>query len=199
MFPRSPLSLPRFVHLHFSGICTRLASYTHQIEFVTLPRSLAIHTSCPQLDSSTSAISVVARAALLPCILSITVRVKDTEGRPIRNQTIDVSESFTISTFSVNSPFLPPGQIFVRGDGSSGSNMYCIHKSLSTLLFFIRRLRPLRSSKFVCLHSQCSSFRHCRSFVERFHFADDPQQLSSHYRRRWAGHCSNICTSIPAW
>ena len=121
------MSLPRFAHPFFCSIYASHASYFRQVEFVTLPRSLLIHTSCPQLDSSTAAISVIARAALLPCILSITLRVKDTEGRPIRNQAINVFESFdedVISTFSVNSPFLPPGQLFVRGDGSSGSNFF---------------------------------------------------------------------------
>ena len=41
-------------------------------------------------------------------------------GAAIQKQTITVSEAFPVSSFTVDSPFSPVGQAYVRGDGSAG-------------------------------------------------------------------------------
>jgi hypothetical protein len=52
--------------------------------------------------------------------MSVNLRVTGIDGNAIQNQEIIVSEAFSTSSFTVDSPFSPVGQTYVRGDGSAG-------------------------------------------------------------------------------
>jgi hypothetical protein len=59
-------------------------------------------------------------ALLSPCLMYVNLRVTGIGGNAIQNQAIIVSEAFSSTSFTVDSPFSPVGQMHVRGDGSAG-------------------------------------------------------------------------------
>jgi hypothetical protein len=52
--------------------------------------------------------------------MSVNLRVTTIDGSAIQNQQIIVSELFSSPFFTVDSPFSPVGQSYVRNDGSAG-------------------------------------------------------------------------------
>jgi hypothetical protein len=110
-----------------------LFAHAPSSQIVVSASSTAIHTSCPLLPSSSDFSGVAAQAALLPCTMRVKLEVSTADGRPLANQPIAVSEVFPVPTFSVDSPFLPSSQVYVRGDGSSGSSACA--RLLCALLF----------------------------------------------------------------
>jgi hypothetical protein len=87
---------------------------TSQIDFVQLPASLSLSTSCPDIGTG------IELALLIRCSLTVGLRVTNIDGSPIQNQAITVTESFPAPFFTVQSPFAPTGQTYVRNDGSAG-------------------------------------------------------------------------------
>jgi hypothetical protein len=67
------------------------------------------------------------------------MRVTSIDGSAIQNQAIVVSEAFLIPSFTVDSPFSPVGQMYVRGDGSAGDVSFALSKEflISFLFRFI--------------------------------------------------------------
>jgi hypothetical protein len=118
IFVSPPAPIPHKVRNHYQRICfpPPHSSSICQIVLVNQPDSPSLQTSCPETSPSPGAATL-----LLPCLMSVNLRVTTADGSSVKNQPIIVSESFPTHFFTVDSPFAPVGQTYVRGDGSAGN------------------------------------------------------------------------------